>query len=437
MRRLLSDTAWTGVGHLLSSVLQICLQIYVVRATAPTAFGEYTAAFAIESIVESLVIARSNELALQCVGKPWVHGDFPLAMAYSRRMIRVDWIINWSLFAILVALTNAFSSVLHVPPYYLIGLALMIPAQIGYGVYKGIFISAHKLKEQAMFECSFAICQVLLGIIGVYLFAIPGLIGALVLSALVKTIMAANMTKRWWPENIRNSQISPGQQETMRLESWWRFGLHSILRNAFSSGANQVDILILNAVQGAETVAIYKIAKTLSSLPVRAASPLWSALRPRIMRAWHYRDKQHLRRLVVLPSLLLLGSLVLAAPLAWYFTGDLIVRLYGTAYLPATLPFLILLVGSWLFSAMTAWFVFWVIISEARMAGTLVYGLLLATTLITGFVWGRQSASAMASAVTVSMITASVVCWLIFFRSLKKMDSGALSVSDQLGSTQV
>lgn len=426
MRRLLSDTAFTGGSHFLISTLQVCLQIFVVRTTVPASFGEYTAALAIETIIESLFIARSGELALQCVGKHWVNGNFPLAHANAVRMIRIDWILNWSFYAIFSVLIYILSNILHVNPYYLVGLALMIPAQIGYGTYKSIFISAHKLKEQAIFESLFMISQLLLGVLGVYFYAIPGLIGALVLSASAKTIVAREITKRWWPKDVSDNLAFSEIQNTIRLESWWSFGFHSVVRNAFASGASQVDILILNAVQGAESVAIYKVAKTLSSLPVKAAGPLWSALRPRIMRAWHYGDRVQMKRLVVLPSTLMFSVLLLSSPFVWFFADDLIILLYGKHYVQATIPFIILLTGSWIFSAMTAWFVFWVIIGEARMSGTIVYGILFAMILCTGIMWGGRSAQDMSLVVAASMLAASMICWLIFFRALKNLHRSTL-----------
>jgi O-antigen/teichoic acid export membrane protein len=180
-------------------------------------------------------------------------------------------------------------------------------------------------------------------------------------------------------------------------------------------------------VQGASAVAIYKVAKTLSSLPVRMIGPLWVALRPKMMQVWYARSKQRMLKLVATPSVLILTVLVLVFIPIKSTADDLILFLYNKSYVAGTVTFLTLLIGTWIFGAATAWFNFWIIISEEKIAGILAYGFLLVSIISTGFLYGRQSIEHMAIAVCASMIVTSIFCWLIFLKKLLKETSKSIS----------
>lgn len=421
VKRVASDASYIGLSHFITAVSQVCLQVYVVRATSPFAFGEYAAALAMATLVESIFLARSGEVALQYVGKYWIAGDYRAARASARRIRRLDWIVNWSLYGLVAIFAFALSRLFRVNWLYILGLGLMIPAQVGYGIYKSLFIASARLKEQGMFETVCALGQLVLGVVGVYFVGIPGLIAGMVAGALGKNLLAQEITGLWWPADEGPGGNNGREECGKEVEGWWRSGIHSISRNAFANGANQADIVILNVAQGAEWVAIYKVAKTLAGLPVRVVGPLWSALRPRMMKAWHAGDKRLLSRCVVTPSILLLVGFVLVMVPAGFFADDLIELLYGKVYVAATLPFLTLLVGTWFFSGMTAWFNFLVIIGEEKLSGTLTYGFLFVVTVLSGIFYGGGSAERMSIAVSASMIGTSILCWVVFGQKLRSL----------------
>jgi O-antigen/teichoic acid export membrane protein len=189
--------------------------------------------------------------------------------------------------------------------------------------------------------------------------------------------------------------------------------------------AGQIDLVVLNAVAGAEAIAVYKIAKSLSTIPVRATAPLWSALRPRLLAAWHAGRPRRVLELVGLPALGMLGAMLLAAAPVVMLAPWLIGRVYGAEYATAAVPFLHLVWGTLLFQSLTGWFGFWVIIAEQRTAGTLVYALYLALLAIGAAVYGRHGSAQMALAVAVASGLSSVVCWALFVARTRALGASA------------
>lgn len=419
MKKLASDVSYTGLSYFLAAVLQLLLQVYIVRHISPASFGEYISANATVAFAEILFLTRGGEVALQHIGKYWSVGNHKAAYSVSRQLKKFDWILNWTFYFIVTLFALFFSKFLRLNPAYIIALALTIPSQIGYGVYKSMFISTHRLKYQAIFEMSYTIIYVGLCIVLVYLFKVPGLIGAIVLMSLLKTLAARAITEKWWPEDARQNS-----ENTITIGFKKGLGIQPALRNAFINGANQVDLLMLNAAIGPQHAAVYKVSKSVASLPSYVANPVWSALRPRILQAWHTGDRKRLWRLITIPSLLMVSAFIIVIVPLWYFSDELLVLLYGKEYSSAALPFLILVVGTWVFhGSVNSWFNFLVIIDEKKLTGTLTYGFLFVAILIGGFFYGGKSATHMAVVVSGAMLAVSLLCMGIFIKRIKKIDT--------------
>lgn len=415
MRRLFSDISYTGTSHVFSSLMLLGVQIFIVRATSPQAFGEYISATATVSLAQILLLARGGEVALQHIGKHWSLGDYAAAHSVARQLKKLDWTLNWAFYALLALLTPLLFRALKLNALYVLGLALAIPAQIGFGVYKSMFIATHRLKHQALFEITYSLVYGVLCVLGVYLYGIPGLICAVVLASLFKTLLARHITEKWWPEDARSAS-----DDAVKIGFWTGVGIQPTIRNAFINGANQIDILILNAAIGAQHAAIYKVAKSMATLPARIAGPMWSALRPRMLKAWHARDKARLKRLIIIPSLIMISALAVAFVPLWHLADDFMVMLYGEEYASAALPFLILIVGAWFFSGcVSPWFNFLVIIDDRKLTGTLIYGFWFSAVLVGGYLLGGRSATHMAAVVSGVMLTVSLICWVTYLKQLK------------------
>lgn len=416
MRTLSGDTGAIAVSHALSAGVQLALQVLIVRVTTPVDFGRYVAALAFVTIVEAVVVSRGGELALQFVGNAWVEKRFADARRAASRVLRQDALLQTIAFFILVAGAWALASIYPLDIWLVSGLALVIPAQIGYGVHKSVFIASGRLKEQAAFEAVTVLVQSSLVATGVLMVGIEGVVVGQVLGTGLKNLMARQWTRRWWPSVEAQEPDSDGP-----IASWRWFTVLSVIRNTFAHASNQVDIIILNGTGSANAVAVYKVARTLAALPTRVTQPFWVALRPSLMEALAQRRAEWIRRLVGLPALVMLGALAVGVwPIA-EFGDDVIAKVYGSAYAAAGTPLVVLTVGAWVFGAVTGWLGFWVVVSEERRAGTATFGLLLGLMVLTGTLYGRGSPIRMAVAVATSMVVASAFGWLLLARSLERL----------------
>lgn len=424
--RILRDAGSIGLSNFLVIAAQFLLNVITVRGLRPEIFGAYSVALAIETIIESVLVARSGEMAFQYIGKAWVNKDYNLARAYAEKIIRLDVIVNCSLYGLVSVCSILVSRVFGFDPTYLILLNLMVPAQIGYGVYKSLFVCTSKLKHQAVLEGAFAITQLVLGGLGLLFFGVFGIIAALIVSALTKTLVAKAITEPWWPATNRNDNSLDMNQSLTNLESLTGSGIHSILRNGFSNLANQIDFLLISGIQGPHTAAIYRVAKILAILPSRVAGPVWSALRPSLLKAWHTQNTRQISRVIIIPSAIMMMFLVLAlVPLSFY-VHEIVCFLYGAEYRSAGVPFLILFVGGWIFGAVTAWFGFVVLLDSNKITSTLIYAFMLVNIFGGGAIFGKASPIDMALVTSATLLFTSVFCWLLLFRRLRHFRSAEI-----------
>jgi O-antigen/teichoic acid export membrane protein len=416
MRKLISDTGAVGASHGLSAAVQLGVQILIVRVLTPADFGRYVAALAFVTLAEAVFVSRSGELALQFVGSSWVEGRFGDARRAAARVFRQDVIIQTTAFFLLIVLALGLRSVYPLDVWIVTGLAAGIPAQIGYGVYKSIFISSGRLKDQAMFESATVLAQSALGAAGVLLAGIAGLVVGQVAGTGLKNLLAWAWTRRWWPD-LETS----GSNSVVSCGNWRAFTILSLLRNSFVHASSHLDVLILNGTVNPGAVAVYKVARSLAAVPVRVAQPLWVAVRPTMMLALAQRRPEQVRRLIVLPAVGMLGALAFAIWPLSRFGGEIVTRLYGNDYAAAGTPFVLLMVGTWIFGSVTGWLGFWVVVSEERRSGTWIFGLLLGLIAFIGGLYGSSSPIRMAIAVAASMVLTSAVAWLLLARSLDRL----------------
>lgn len=413
MKRFFSDAAFTASSQLISALCAIAIQAYVARRVPLGDYGQYAAIQAYVLLIESIFVARGGEVALQYIGRFWCV-DMPRAFWYRNHLVRLDWRMNIVIYAITIFFGFLFGSVFNFKWEWLILLALTIPAQIGYGVWKSIFIVDGKLKQQACFEISYAFILVTLALELTRWFGIKGLILATVFAAFLKTILAWQITRHYWPVDI--IAAPPVGDPGVSLSHFRNANVHSIIRNAFMNGASQGDLLLVNALRGPEAAALYKVAKSIASIPIRAVTPAWVALRPRIMSSMRSQNIDHLHRLLILPAAFLaVIGIILAWPLVSYGEA-LIIFVFGTSYSSATLAALWLLLGTWIFGAISGWLSFACVISSRKLAGSLIYFIWLVGVVLGGLLWGKESPTSMPMVVASSMTMAALAGWLFFMQ---------------------
>lgn len=417
LQRFLYDSSYLFISNIVATTFSIISQIVVVRLVTPDEYGRYVVALAIVNILVATFVTRTNELTLHHVGSEWAAKRYANALVKARRIKKHDAGINIAIFLCLFILSIVYAERFNIKNTYLAGLSLLIPVQTGYGVYKALFIMSGNLKKQALFEAYFGIYQSVFIIILGYIFFVPGVIAGLILAALLKNVSAFIMTKKLWPQKIEN--IS-GERVSDDIGSTLSFGTNSVISNGLANGASMGDVIILNAFQSPADVALYKVAKSLSGLPGRGFAAVWTAVRPRLLNAWHSNNTMHAFRLVFLPALLALFILGIIIWPLWKLIPTVLTLIYGEFYRKAVTIFFILLLGTWVFQGMTSWVRFWLVISNKMYFGTLLNALLFLGITAGGFVYGYKSGESMAAVVAVSMLLVSFISWVAFIQEIRR-----------------
>jgi len=413
VKRFLSDAVFTTVSQIVVALVAIGIQVYVVRTVSLSEYGQYATVQAFVLFVEAVFVGRGGEVALQYIGKCW-HVDMPRAFWYRSKLLRMDMKANVIIYAITILVGVIFGSFINLNLEWLIILALTIPAQIGYGVWKSVFIVDGRLKQQASFE----ICYTLILGISVFLLinlaGIAGLLIALVLASFLKTMLARMITQHYWPRNL--VAVPPSNNESESGNQFRNANVHAIVRNSFMNGALQGDLLLINALRGPEAVALYKVAKTIAAIPIRVVVPIWVVLRPRIISAMREQSFNRLRRLLIFPAVIFAFiGLLFVWPMLNY-GESLIVSIFGDQYSAATPLAYWLIIGTWCFGAITGWLNFACVITTRKLVGSMIYLLWFAGVVVGGMFWGKSSVESMAMVVAASMVAAAFVGWIYFLR---------------------
>lgn len=378
-------------------------------------FGLYAMVVAIVSLTEAIFVSRSGEVALRLIGQQWVKGDGAAVSSVARQIIRSDIYINVLVYGLLVGCTLLFADFINVPPVYVVVLGLAIPLQIGYGVIKAVFVAADRLGQQAVLEATMTIVQVAAGLMAAYYHGLLGLFTVFVVSVGLKNFIAWRMVRPLWAERfgcIERASASSDVRIEVREHMW------PLMRCAAVNGMNNIDIMLINTAMGTEATGIYKAAKTLATGPAKIGAPLWTVLRPHLLRlvngAGSARD---VRTISILSGVLALLFACIAYPLLIY-SEALVVTLYGEQYAKSGLIFFILVVGAWFFHVVSGWISFVSVVSNAQLASVALYCSMFFMILVVGSAYAERGLVAIATVVSTTLVAGAIAGWLLYFRVL-------------------
>jgi O-antigen/teichoic acid export membrane protein len=259
-------------------------------------------------------------------------------------------------------------------------------------------------------ELLYVVLHIAMSYVGFLVWGVHGLALAAALAALTKTLLARAACRSF----TREVEV---QSAPLRINTT-RAGLYSIVRNGLSNGLSNLDVILLGQAQSPDVVALYKVGKSLASLPIKASFPLWRVLQPRLLSAIHAGDRVRERRVVLTGSIGFGLLLVAMLPFILWFGADLIALTFGEGFRGAFGYFLILMVGVWLFNGMAGWFAFWSVVTESQVYGIAVYAVAFLLLLVGGVSVAADSAERMAVLVSTSMMVAAGLAYLgLFFQS--------------------
>ena len=387
------------------------LQVAIARLLGAEQFGIYSVTLAMVALIEVPLVVRGSELAMRSLGEALRRNALYEMKVLARSMFFYDLRLFISTSILLSVFAWALYPKLKIDPWLFMILTLMIPAQTGLGVFKSYFTIFDKVADMIRYELIYVVALAGLNLIGLVIWGLYGLGISMVLAMVVKTYLAYYFTQKYLP-NIEGTNSS-----NVHCPSLTKEGMFSIIRNLFSNGFNQIDIILLGLFQKPEATALYKIGKSLASLPIKIAFPVWRYLQPKLMKAIQSGDKHEERRVILAGSLVLLFVMLCLIPPVLYFGEEAIVFLYGEEYLGAFNYFLILVIGVWAFHGITGWFKLWVVVTNSRLFGIGVYAVAFLTTIALGVSFGALSSDTMSYVVTFVLLVMSVVAYVKVFRA--------------------
>jgi O-antigen/teichoic acid export membrane protein len=401
----LRDSAFIAISQVLGSFALIAVQIFLARSLALAEFGEISLSLALLNTIESIFVARSTEVTLNLVGKSW-KVNFSAAKAYEEIQRRHEFYWGLYSFSLLVGLAIFFKSILNINIFYLALMTLCIPFQAGFGVSKAIFIVSGELKKLSLLEIINSIFSVIVFLILIFKFGAIGFVLGVPVVALFKNILISHFANKLWPSNaLADKNVK---------SAYPHLSFHSILRNIFLNISSQADIILLGFLGARESVAIYKVAKTLANIPSRIASPIWAALRPKMLDAVRPGNQRSFRKLFLYPASVFLFLLIPLFALSFFIFQPFVQHAYGKDYLQAFYPFLVLFLGSWIYNAVSGWMSFMVIISPYKKIMTGFMGCFaISVVLVSTIFYGNLIHFACAISLVSTMM--SLICWAILF----------------------
>lgn len=413
MRRIHRDLTLVGLSHLVSAGCLIGIQVFLARHLNPHVFGIFILYQTISNIAESVIIARSGEVALYTLGRISTKNIFEkeVLSGYSRYLRTRELVWNILVYAALLIIPLAldFTNIINIDLLLWALIGLTIPLQTTYGVSKALLVISGDIHLQSKFEIFYSLSLFLAVAFMGLMFGVYGAALAYATMSLVKTVVAYNITRKiYGHKEINVKHIRPPHKN---------LSIHAVIRNISKNIATQGDLVVLGAFAGPSSVAVYKIARSLANLSIRLSDPLWTVLRPRFLEGVRNLQIESLRQLIVTPAICfaLLGY-ACVLPLMYLYAEPLIVLVYGESYIASTYPFIILFTGTWLYSAVTGWLNFFIIISSNKVIGSFMSGLL-ALSGLAGAYLTKGDINLLAIWISASFMVASLIAWFLAFKT--------------------
>lgn len=415
-RTLFRQVSLTSVSSIFLSVVQLAVQVYVVRQTTQTDYGFFAFTFAIYSVLEALTTGFSSDLSMHFLGENSVREPVEIQGSRIVTLLMYDALFYLPVCALCMAGGYALTALPGFDLFTWTALCLSLMFQIGYSAVKNLLIVYNLIEIQTKYELQCIFLILILSLAGTGLGGIKGY---------ALSIAAYQFSKTWLGIlKVRQLGVSIPfcKRNLVSILSNRPFPtriiLSSISRNGLSNLYSQLDILLLGFLSNNLTyLANYKVAKTLSGVPTKIVYPVWAALRGRMVQAHYKKDFVRLRMLVVRPVLVFTGVFILLFGIAFLLSPHIVPLLYGHQYISSVPVFLVLLAGVLALQLSNNWFSFWVVMARRSSAYSLI--LLIQTgILLSGIVWSGTSGIEVILPyfVAASYITGGILHFIYFFR---------------------
>lgn len=366
-------TAKVATGYL-TLIATMISQIIAARFLGAENFGLYILSLSIISIFEVTIIARSSDITIRALSENNKTNGQKLEFNV-KNIFRTDWIVSSIVWFIVFTCSFLISKFSNYNNQILIIVSFSILAHIGYGIRKS-FLLMEESRRLESFELTWTFFSTILTISA----AIKGNVSILAFTYVANSLLK-NIICHWYVRNIliKNSQSNIYYKEKLNDN------IYAIIKSFINTANLQADLIVVSYVTTMNDVGIYKIAKTLSSIPLKIAFPFWRYHAPEIIKAASTNKIDELKVKINKTAIMLMGIFIVIIIPIGLFIDDLIIKLYGNDYLYAGTIFLILIVGSAFTESFGGWYRSWIITSIKQkqnimmqligLIGIIVFGL--------------------------------------------------------------
>lgn len=402
------NISYVSLSHVCMIISLIGIQVAMARVLGPKQYGILLLSQSLIAIIEATLISRAGEVAIYIIGRAWHNPEESKNLwGYVKCLIRSEFYWNFFSWVILVLGLYFFSEKFNADLICCLILSLAIPFQCSYGVSKGILIASGDIKVQTTLEILYSsLSLILVPVLTLLYGVIGGSIGFAIMPAM-KTLLAHYQTIKILENKESNKKYIHVRISSLSLQSFLRSGLKNILI--------QSEILILGIFSSASSVSVYKIGRTLANISIRAADPIWSIARPKILHYISTENKKLLKNYLFKSALILfIFGYILIFPLSYLYGEKIVSILYGDIFRESFDVFLILFFGAWMYSGVTGWLNFTLVVSDNKKIG--VYFLLTLNIFVAiGCYLSRGVLEYQSFSISAIYIFFSVAAWVIYF----------------------
>ncbi|UCG54773.1 MAG: flippase [Dehalococcoidia bacterium] len=338
IRKFAFDVGWVLVSSAVNLVIVFLLRIALARWLGSSDLGLYTMIVTVQEICVLVAGLGISTALVKYVAEYQSKRDKLIQIISSAFIISIIFSLIGS--ALLYFLSGTLAGLFNMPQlaHLLRILAIALPFSLLVEVELGLANGLRKMKNWASLMILRNCLMILLIITFVLLgFGVEGTVLGILLSSGAACIFGLHLFKGY---------LHPTRQEflkdTMKLVS---FGSQAFGANAVSLIANRADIIMIGYFLTAAKVGYYSIAVSLSMLFDIIPHAIQRITYPAITNYWYKENHRSLQEMVD-KSMKYSACILLPVGLGFgFFAKEITTTVFGTEYIYAVPPFLILLIS--------------------------------------------------------------------------------------------
>lgn len=359
-RRLFLNASWLLGGKTASSVFSAIQTVVVARMLGVSEYGLLALIIAYVDILNQLFDFRVWETATKYIGTFWTSGE----KEKTRSMIKLSYIVDISsgivAFLIAIATAGIASRYLISSPQAQILIciyALSLLIDTANSTSDAILRVFDRFKTIAFIASLNNLIRLIMvstvlylgmGIKGVLLsYIAASFVGfTLRLLAVAKTLKDIGI-ERWW-----SARLDLIRQHWKGIA--WFLGNTSLTGTIKMANDNYLGVLVLGYLAGKESVAYYKVAKSVVKLINRITDPLYEAIYPELVKLFSLGAIEDIKRLLKEATKNLGKVIVPIAAFIFIFSYHILYFVFGAKYTPSSIALKLITVAT-LISLLTFW----------------------------------------------------------------------------------